>query len=95
MDAVELIEHSDPGRGRPVLPAAQRGASCPVDHPCRGPLLLQTLLSHLSYHSRIQFSHHFVTDAICPRRALCYRIFAMWRRRVSVSLRQQQQFDEH
>eukprot|EP00959_Pyramimonas_sp_CCMP1952_P124903 2610902-Pyramimonas_sp.AAC.1 len=23
------------GRGRPVLPAAQRGASCPVDHPCR------------------------------------------------------------
>eukprot|EP00976_Prorocentrum_cordatum_P114660 1195879-Prorocentrum_minimum.AAC.3 len=31
---------SVPGRGRPVLPAAQRGASCPVDHPCRGPLLL-------------------------------------------------------
>eukprot|EP00976_Prorocentrum_cordatum_P107575 1194665-Prorocentrum_minimum.AAC.2 len=27
------------GRGRPVLPAAQRGASCLVDHPCRGPLL--------------------------------------------------------
>eukprot|EP00959_Pyramimonas_sp_CCMP1952_P211065 4417444-Pyramimonas_sp.AAC.3 len=27
------------GRGRPVLPAAQRGASCPVDHPYRGPLL--------------------------------------------------------
>eukprot|EP00976_Prorocentrum_cordatum_P079543 1183597-Prorocentrum_minimum.AAC.1 len=26
------------GRGRPVLPAAQHGASCPVDHPCRGPL---------------------------------------------------------
>eukprot|EP00976_Prorocentrum_cordatum_P110577 1195222-Prorocentrum_minimum.AAC.3 len=23
-------------RGRPVLPAAKRGASCPVDHPCRG-----------------------------------------------------------
>eukprot|EP00959_Pyramimonas_sp_CCMP1952_P309801 6482837-Pyramimonas_sp.AAC.1 len=29
-----------PGRGRPVLPAAQRGALCPVVHPCRGPLLL-------------------------------------------------------
>eukprot|EP00976_Prorocentrum_cordatum_P083516 1185286-Prorocentrum_minimum.AAC.1 len=29
------------GRGRPVLPAAQRGASCPVDHPCPGPLLLE------------------------------------------------------
>eukprot|EP00959_Pyramimonas_sp_CCMP1952_P094776 1982510-Pyramimonas_sp.AAC.1 len=27
------------GRGRPVLPAAQRGALCPVDHPYRGPLL--------------------------------------------------------
>eukprot|EP00959_Pyramimonas_sp_CCMP1952_P352726 7390121-Pyramimonas_sp.AAC.1 len=30
------------GRGRPVLPAAQRGAACPVDHPYRGPLLLLT-----------------------------------------------------
>eukprot|EP00976_Prorocentrum_cordatum_P092714 1189070-Prorocentrum_minimum.AAC.1 len=30
------------GRGRPVLPAAQRGALCPVDHPYRGPLLLIT-----------------------------------------------------
>eukprot|EP00959_Pyramimonas_sp_CCMP1952_P267789 5598758-Pyramimonas_sp.AAC.1 len=27
------------GRGRPVLPATQHGASCPVDHPCRGPFL--------------------------------------------------------
>eukprot|EP00959_Pyramimonas_sp_CCMP1952_P336683 7050053-Pyramimonas_sp.AAC.1 len=27
------------GRWRQVLPAAQRGASCPVDHPYRGPLL--------------------------------------------------------
>eukprot|EP00959_Pyramimonas_sp_CCMP1952_P319509 6685788-Pyramimonas_sp.AAC.2 len=27
------------GRGRPVLPAAQCRASCPVDHPRRGPLL--------------------------------------------------------
>eukprot|EP00959_Pyramimonas_sp_CCMP1952_P159594 3338224-Pyramimonas_sp.AAC.2 len=27
------------GRGRPVLPAARRGALCPVDHPYRGPLL--------------------------------------------------------
>eukprot|EP00959_Pyramimonas_sp_CCMP1952_P317872 6652183-Pyramimonas_sp.AAC.1 len=25
---------------RPALPAARRGASCPVDHPYRGPLLL-------------------------------------------------------
>eukprot|EP00959_Pyramimonas_sp_CCMP1952_P115152 2407295-Pyramimonas_sp.AAC.1 len=31
------------GRGRPVLPAAQRGALCPVDHPCRGPLLFSSL----------------------------------------------------
>eukprot|EP00959_Pyramimonas_sp_CCMP1952_P008701 182063-Pyramimonas_sp.AAC.1 len=29
------------GRGRQVLPAAQRGALCPVDHPYRGPLLLR------------------------------------------------------
>eukprot|EP00959_Pyramimonas_sp_CCMP1952_P077405 1617852-Pyramimonas_sp.AAC.1 len=31
------------GRGRLVLPAAQRGAiMCPVDHPYRGPLLLNS-----------------------------------------------------
>eukprot|EP00976_Prorocentrum_cordatum_P002092 41784-Prorocentrum_minimum.AAC.1 len=33
-----------PGRGTPVLPAAQRGASCPVDHTCRGRLLLHSSL---------------------------------------------------
>eukprot|EP00976_Prorocentrum_cordatum_P080908 1184171-Prorocentrum_minimum.AAC.3 len=38
------------GRGRLVLPAAQRGASRPVDHPCRGPLLLSAceFASHAS-----------------------------------------------
>eukprot|EP00959_Pyramimonas_sp_CCMP1952_P141730 2966334-Pyramimonas_sp.AAC.1 len=33
--AIVIVMH----RGRPVLPAAQRGASCPVDRPYRGPLL--------------------------------------------------------
>eukprot|EP00959_Pyramimonas_sp_CCMP1952_P064324 1343362-Pyramimonas_sp.AAC.2 len=31
------------GRGRLVLPAAQHGTLCPVDHPYRGPLLLTVL----------------------------------------------------
>eukprot|EP00959_Pyramimonas_sp_CCMP1952_P037356 781541-Pyramimonas_sp.AAC.1 len=35
------VEGSSPtnlvGRGRQVLPAAQRGVSCPVDHPYRVP----------------------------------------------------------
>eukprot|EP00959_Pyramimonas_sp_CCMP1952_P083718 1750686-Pyramimonas_sp.AAC.2 len=49
----ELIYESlmiDPGRGRPVLPAAQRGASCPVDHPCRGPLLFSIVFADLGCH---------------------------------------------
>eukprot|EP00976_Prorocentrum_cordatum_P056490 1139949-Prorocentrum_minimum.AAC.1 len=33
--------HGGPiGRGRPVIPAAKRGASCPVDHPLGSPSLL-------------------------------------------------------
>eukprot|EP00976_Prorocentrum_cordatum_P101893 1192829-Prorocentrum_minimum.AAC.3 len=65
------------GRGRPVLPAAQRGASCPVDHPCRGPLLYgHTRARHghcridrqdlvkPSHHLRIQLFHQFFTDTM-------------------------------
>eukprot|EP00976_Prorocentrum_cordatum_P031487 640526-Prorocentrum_minimum.AAC.1 len=33
------------GRGRPVLPAAQRRASYPVDHPYRGPLLARVSIA--------------------------------------------------
>eukprot|EP00976_Prorocentrum_cordatum_P041962 850066-Prorocentrum_minimum.AAC.3 len=34
------------GRGRLVLPAAQRGALCPVHHPFRGPLLVAATAKH-------------------------------------------------
>eukprot|EP00976_Prorocentrum_cordatum_P100099 1192094-Prorocentrum_minimum.AAC.5 len=43
---VEGISPTTPHRpqeaGRPRRLAAQRGASCPVDHPCRGPLLFSS-----------------------------------------------------
>eukprot|EP00959_Pyramimonas_sp_CCMP1952_P287160 6005305-Pyramimonas_sp.AAC.1 len=54
------------GRGRPVLPGAQRGASCPVDHPYRGPLLFSTHLSPALIRSfrRGAYLHVFVLERL-------------------------------